>query len=314
MNIVSYGKVHALGHRDLDGLLNGPVTVQEKYDGSQMSWAWDHDGHLHVRSRSRVQYGPGFDIDSDTDALFRPAVAHLLDGTLPTSKVEGLVFRGEAIVTPKHNTITYSRCPDGGIVLFDVELPDNGGMRPDWVDAYAGLMGLEVVRTLREDMDGATLQMEHLDEFLAEDSSLGGTKIEGVVIKNYGKTEPRSGRPFLAGKYVSERFKETHKRQWKGDNPGQGDVLGSLVVALNTEARWEKAVQHLAEQGVLVGTPQDIGALMKEVKADVLAEESEWIKEKLFEWAVGRITRQVGGGLPEWYKRRLAVDQFGGEA
>ena len=33
-----YGKIFALGHRAAEGLLERAVTVEEKVDGSQVSW------------------------------------------------------------------------------------------------------------------------------------------------------------------------------------------------------------------------------------------------------------------------------------
>jgi len=66
----------------------------------------------------------------------------------------------------------------------------------------------------------------------------------------------------------------------------------------------------LQDEGRLQSAPQDIGPLMKEVQADILKEETDWIKEKLFEKEQRGILRGVTAGLPEWYKDKLARSQF----
>jgi hypothetical protein len=87
-------------------------------------------------------------------------------------------------------------------------------------------------------------------------------------------------------------------------------TLQTLIQAHRTPARWNKAVQHLREEGKLTQTPKDIGPLIKEVQRDVFAECTEDIKEALFKWAQGQISRGVIAGLPEFYKQELARSQF----
>ena len=61
-------------------------------------------------------------------------------------------------------------------------------------------------------------------------------------------------------------------------------------------------------------SPKDIGALMKEIHKDLLAEEEDKIKDVLFKWAWPKIARGVAAGVPQWYKEKLAAKQFeGGE-
>ncbi|HEX9762082.1 MAG TPA: RNA ligase family protein [Acidimicrobiia bacterium] len=297
IEIPPYGKVLNLGHRDLHGILDDPVIVQEKYDGSQISWAWDKHGELWATSKGKLQHGGG----AVPDKMFLPAIEHLR--SLPAGLIEGpLIFRGETVSSARHNTIEYGRVPAGHIVLFDVEDPGHSEYWLMAVQELSDIFGVEPAATL---LPRGPLTLEECDRLLDTESSLGGTLIEGFVIKNYHKTNQRSGRPFLVGKFVSDRFKEVHKRSWKARHPSQGDIIERLAAALNTEARWEKAVQHLAEDGVLEESPRDIGALIREVQTDTMAEEADWISGKLIEWASDRIRRSLARGLPEWYKRRL---------
>jgi len=112
------------------------------------------------------------------------------------------------------------------------------------------------------------------------------------------------------GKFVSEKFKEVHAGEWRAANPSKGDILDNFIAQYKTPARWQKAVQHLQERGELQNAPQDIGKLIKEAQADLIAECKDEIAAKLFEWAISKIQRGIVGGLAEWYKESLMEQQF----
>lgn len=112
------------------------------------------------------------------------------------------------------------------------------------------------------------------------------------------------------GKFVSESFKEIHAGEWRKENPTPSDIVDQIAADLKTPARWNKAIQHLAETGKLEGSPRDIGALIKEVPADIEKECVDEIKERLFRFAWPHIRRRVTAGLPEWYKDQLLRRQF----
>ena len=114
----------------------------------------------------------------------------------------------------------------------------------------------------------------------------------------------------LMGKFVSERFKEVHKGEWRKENPTSKDIIDQLVKAYRSPARWQKAVQHLREAGRLEGSPRDIGALIKEVPMDIEKECMEEIKELLWAWAWPKVRRGITAGLAEWYKEELLAEQF----
>jgi hypothetical protein len=115
------------------------------------------------------------------------------------------------------------------------------------------------------------------------------------------------------GKYVSEHFKEVHNKEWKLNNPGRQDIMQMLIGRYKSEARWEKAVFRLRDEGVLQNAPQDIGPLIKTVAPDVAAECKEEIMEELWKYFWPQVSRALTAGLPEWYKQRLVHQQFEGE-
>lgn len=296
--IPSYPKVYALGHPALEGLLDGPVVVQEKVDGSQFSFGtYERLGPVvQMRSKGAVVY-PETD-----DKLFRPA-ADTVTGLLENLLIDH-TYRGEVIAKPKHNTLTYSRVPKGNVILFDVERPDGTFFNIDELPSEALRLGLEAVPSFEvEALDGTAVA-----NLLQRTSVLGGSLIEGVVVKNHHRWG-KDGK-FLAGKYVSEAFKETHKKAWSGENPKGQDVIETLIHELASPARYVKAVQHLRERGELEGDPRDIGKLLNEAKSDIASEEKEYIAEKLLQWAMPKVLRGAVGGLPQWYKEQLLERQF----
>ena len=114
----------------------------------------------------------------------------------------------------------------------------------------------------------------------------------------------------VMAKYVREEYKEVHRKLWKADNPSSKDILQRITESFGTEARWQKAVIHLRERGVLEGSPKDIGALLREVPDDVLKECEQEIRDRLFAYAWPHIRRGVTSGLPQWYKDELAKQAF----
>jgi hypothetical protein len=300
--IPSYPKVYNLGHPALDQLLDGEVVVQEKVDGSQFSFGMI-DGELCMRSKGAIIYR-----DNVPD-LFRPAVETAIMLHEQAQLVEGWIYRGEAVCRPKHNSICYGRTPRGGLVLYDIDMGlEERISKPEVLAHAAHALGLEVVPTI---FTGRVIDRPHLDSLLDRESFLGGAKIEGVVIKNYQRFNHIDGKQ-LMGKLVSEAFKELHEKDWGPRNPSKSDVVQGLIEKYRHVRRWEKAVERLRDNGQLEDSPRDIGLLMKEVPADIRAEEEEAIKEALFKHFWPQIERGVRGGLPEWYKAQLVEKQFAG--
>lgn len=97
--------------------------------------------------------------------------------------------------------------------------------------------------------------------------------------------------------------------KWSAEKQPRREFVEGLIETLRTDARWEKAVQHLRDDCKLWNAPQDIPALLEEVQADILREEGEQIKEELFEHFKKDIMRGVIRGLPQWYKAKLASEQ-----
>ena len=289
MQIPSYPQVYAMGHIAIEGILEDPVIVQEKIDGSQFQFMVK-DGEYYCKSKGKDQSPP------TTDKMFLAAV----NNTINLPLTEGYIYRGEFLGIPHHNALSYSRVPKHNVILFDIDLGNNYYFPYEAVKEEANRIGLELVPLLYQ---GSITNIDLLLDLLNRESCLGGTTIEGFVVKNYSRFG--KDKNVLMGKYVRKDFKEKNIDAERKFNPRNVDILDFLVKVYKTEARWQKAVQHLRESGTLEGSPRDIGPLMKEVAADVEREYTEEIKEQLFKWAWRKIERGITRGLPEWYKLKL---------
>jgi hypothetical protein len=107
----------------------------------------------------------------------------------------------------------------------------------------------------------------------------------------------------LFTKYVREEYKERHATDWKAKSPKI--ALLEYFKGFCTEARWNKAIQHFKEQGILDNEPKDIGPLIKEIQADIKDEEKENIKNYLYQQFEGDILKASIKGFPQWYKDKL---------
>ena len=296
----SYPQVFNMGHRYVKDLLTSPVLVEEKIDGSQFSFGvFEIDGERVVRVRSK-----GAEMIPDApEKMFLRGVEWVRANA--DRLTVGWTYRGEFLAKPKHNALAYDRIPREHIILFDINAAQEDYLPWEAKAQEADRLGLEVVPVLHQ---GMVSSLEEFRALLSRESVLGGQKIEGVVVKNYALFG--QDKKVLMGKFVSEAFKEVHAREWKAGNPGSADIVQRLVEMYHGPARWQKALIHLRERGLIEDWPRDIGLLMKEVWPDIVKEEEADMKARLFEWAQDKVRRGVTAGLPEWYKEELLKRQF----
>jgi hypothetical protein len=291
-NITSYGKIHNLGGRATALLFHGPVVIEEKVDGSQLSFGV-FSGKIVIRSKNQVLTPGAQSMFAEAERSIAER-AHLLR--------PGLTYRGEYLRKPRHNVLTYGRVPKGHVVIF--EAMGTNFAPPARRAKLAADADFESVPVLYEGEIGSANELER---FLDRESFLGG-KIEGVVIKNYAFSSENGYGP-LMGKYVSSAFRELNKTSPARKVPGK-EIRDELAVRFCTEARWQKAVQRLRESGELQGETRDIGALIRTVSQDLEEECADEIMDALYQWARKRVLASATRGLADWYREQLAKAQF----
>jgi len=296
-------------------LLSFPHIVEEKVDGSQFSFGKfiEPGGIMHSDTYILRVRSKGVEMNPDApEKMFQRAVDSVVsrfDLLHP-----GWTYRCEYLARPNHNTLGYDRVPDGYLIGFDVSTGAE-----EWLDPIEKLrefnrIGLECVPLLaRGGGDTTAITLDDLRTIITNTKPhLGGPMIEGIVVKPFrvglfgedGKT--------LMGKFVSERFKESHGQVWKDKNPTSGDIIQRLTSTYRVEPRWYKAIQHLREAGELEDSPRDIGKLLVEIERDFGQECKEEVMRSLWKWAYPHVARGIKAGFvgvcPScvyWHKYRV---------
>jgi hypothetical protein len=302
--IKAFPKIFAIGTDYIKDIFKDEVEITEKVDGSQFCFA-DHSGTLYMRSKGKQQFAEAY------DKMFKEAVSYALELYRNNTLPRDLVFYCEYLKTPKHNCLSYELIPKNHLMLFAIS--DIYGSKffdystiVQWANEldidYAKKFPITQINTIND-----------LIDLLEHESYLGKTKIEGIVVKNYNRPFLLGGQPIplMAGKFVSESFKEVNRSNFKKEHLTTGRWQ-LFIDSYRTEARWHKAIQHLAEQDKISFEPKDIGLLIKEIQSDIIEEEKETIKEFLWKEFGSDLIRRSTAGFAEFYKEYLANRSFDG--
>ncbi len=300
--IASYPKVMNFGNSGTENALVGTLIIQEKIDGSQFRWGFDNDGNFVMGSHHCEMFYPV------KNQLFDEAVKHIYCDK--TTELQNMFFFAECLAKNKHNTLTYERIPTNHLVLFDV-LRNGRWVPTSELTHWANFWGIDVIPELYCGTVGNSVEgIKSLSKFLDIPSYLGGTKVEGVVVKNYGQYIQIGTQIWpIFTKYVNPEFREKNL----DEHHNREGSLEFYIDSFRSEARWQKAVQHLEEQGLLTHSVKDIGNVIMEVKRDIMEEEVENIKEHMQKWICERIVRRAHAGLPEWYKDKIIKEMYHAE-
>lgn len=309
-----YPKVRTVGHRDINMLLVGTVSVQEKVDGSNFSFGKAADGKPFAWSREQV-----LDIsEPDRCGMFAPGVRHvvsILDQVQP-----GWIFRCEYLQRPKHNVLAYSRVPRNHLVLFETERVNgdyyaNRGECHTEMRGFAEMFDIDVVPLFHfgpltlDDLSRSNPDSLR-NQWFARESFLGGPRIEGVVIKNFYQTDTRSGATYLVGKVVQDSFKEQHQHQVKSE---KADPIEEIGRRYGVPARWRKAVQYLRDNQLLSYEMEDVPKLLSRVRKDIEEECEQEIKDALWKLYRKNVLGNTTKGLAQWYQQQLEHPITAGE-
>ena len=299
--IPCFPKIFAIGSKQTQGLFDGEIEITEKVDGSMIGFG-NINGELIIRSKGQRIY------PETVDKMFKAGVEVIQNLFNERMLREGFIFYGEYLRANKHNVLVYDRAPRDHIALFGV-LGHQGVFEPyNGINAFADIMGLDVVPLLYKGHYPLQKDGENslIADLMKKESFLGKSKIEGIVIKNYAKDLLIGNQviPILMGKYVSEEFKEVHNKNWKSENTGKGKWEVYKSQFCNT-ARWHKAIHFLRDAQQLEYDPRDIGKLLRRINEDIEEEEKENIKEWLWNNYGKEVLREAGKGFPMFYKNYL---------
>lgn len=301
--IPAFPKIFQLGDLRCKNIFDHEIEVTEKLDGSQFSF-----GLINNKLQFRSKGSANEFVDLGMFGLIVDYVKSLNEKRLLTPDT---TFHGEYLKSPTHNTLSYDQVPKNNFALFGArDMLTGFPLAYERLVEYADRFNCDIVPLLFKDtMTHADVELK-LMPLLFKMSYLGGPNMEGFVVKNYRIQSEYGGKemPLLAGKYVSEAFKEKHSAN--PEYTGQNMKLMRIGDQLKTPARWIKAIHKARDEGTLTNSVKDIGPLMKYINEDLIDEEQEWIKEQLWVAFNKEVRKFAHGGFPEYYKRYLVEDNF----
>jgi len=249
-----YPSIETLEKKNLVAHSNDKYYIEEKIDGSQLGFMLNNN-ELCIFNRKKVLTEPSGIYDKQL--LMLPLIKDKLENDL--------IYFGEAINSLKTNVVVYQRIPKFYFILYDIySLIDKRWFTYCEKKNCADKIGLECVPLLYEEINDANADAnsayDKCLEFIKKiengelESYLGGVP-EGVVIK-------RSGAKF---KMVSNQFKERHVKKQKKIVWLISDFLKYVGEQFNTEARFQKAYQHLREDGIQITLINIVNELDKDL-------------------------------------------------
>jgi hypothetical protein len=304
-----YPKILSLGHELVAEIFDNPVELTEKIDGSQC----------------RVHLAEGFCGCGSKNAgiadqkTFR--IAHEQTDRMYEEKMwegwgEDVTLFCEFLSKEKHNVLKYDRVPYNNLYLFGAIIDDTH-VTTEKLEALARDLHIEPPSVLASKKE--IKSQDELEEYLTITSVLGGTILEGIVIKNYHQSYPpllTSTQAFfgypLAGKIVRNDFKERLDKEWKVKKIKES-AIERVTAEFLTEARFNKSIQHLQDEGKLTSEMKDMKVLLPEFWNDLMDEEKdEIIKIAMSDfWKI--LKKRCDSYVVNNYKEHLIKKQFNNE-
>lgn len=219
------------------------ITIEEKIDGANFRFNIGVDGTITYGSRTRELIVGG---DDDTGWANFTRIIEYLDKTLagkPIDAFTNLTFHGEAMI--KH-TINYDWEKHPPFIGFDVY---HEGLQKYMSDEAKRIafyaLGLKCIA--KTDTMTAKEARAFLKEPVFGDSAYGHTKVEGYVLKNYGKG--------IFTKVVQKEFQEKNKEIFGKHKREANDDSERVAIIYCTNARIHKMIAKLTiEQGMPLAT------------------------------------------------------------
>lgn len=261
----NYGKIHRLGKEEVEGILVGRCSIQEKIDGANVQ-IWQESGQIMLGSRNReLRADEGFN-------GFREYVENHAGIKQYLTLYPYDRLYGEWLV---RHTIAYKETAYRKFYLFDIFGELEEFMPSEEVAAIGARFGIETVPMT------AVLESPSVEEIMVHvGKSQFGDRGEGVVIKNL---EFRNGFGDLCfAKIVTEAFKEDNAVAFGGNNKFS-DTYNEMYVVNKymTLPRIQKIINKVQAQIDEKLDMKHIPRITHTAYHDMLTEEIWEIQEKV---------------------------------
>ena len=305
--MLKYPKVLSLGQPLIVEIFDDPVEISEKLDGSQVRINLTE---FHVQCGSK-------NVDIADNKMF--AIAHEQANRIWQNNVwqafgSDITLFCEFLNKEKHNVLVYDHVCHNNLYLFG-GMCNNRHLQTQELIELANALDIEPPNILASEIK--IDNQDDLNEYLKIQSVLGGTILEGIVIKNYHNTYPAllaSTQAFfsypLAGKLVRDDFKERLNKEW-GIKKKKELPLNRVTTEFLTEARFHKSVQHLRDQNLITYEMNNLKNIIPEFYNDLLDEERDAIMEIAMVDFWRQLKRKCDNYVVQEWKRYLLDKQFG---
>lgn len=287
---------------DPDGISNYRWFIEEKVDGSQLSFQRRGDA-VEFRNRSKVI--PVEALDNWCYANAARAIARLVDRLNPA-----YTYHGEAVCKRRHNVVAYASTPLKFWICYGIYDGERHLDRTE-MEAECARLGLECVRVLYAnenpaDRDPTPKVLEIVEQIEAGEveSCLGGNVIEGVVVKHSAAWHARSkAYKHIQFKHVTSTFKERHGERRPPLAGYDAESLMAYLARLGNgfalPAVYQKAVQHIREDPS-GKTTISVASVKREVERDIQKENGRDIAEAIVEAFMPVVMHHATAGVPRW--------------
>lgn len=288
-----YQHVERLGHKEVEGLLDGRVVVQEKIDGANATVA-KVDGKLVIASRNQA-----LSVDGDPATGFRGLVQYVLERPVFREFDEDWIIRGEWLV---QHSLPYAKETMGHFYVFDVQRRDGSYVPAASYEPALVVAGIRFVPTIAE-LDSPTV--DQLVEYVNGPSQFGAAHREGIVVKRYDFVN-QYGRTQW-GKMIHADFKVKNSLHFHAP---KGDPAELRFVSLRLRAELvEKTIHKIAADRQEDSTVRHMAAVLGRVWYDLFTEELwDFVKKE----RVGVFDFNAARKLVEQKTRDLALAYYNG--
>ena len=289
--------------KNLSNVDNNRIIIQEKVDGSQLTITRQGDRLIYFNKNKQI-IGQG-----------KPWLNSyiLLNNKVDLFK-KGLFYHGEAmksIHSAKLN-IRYEREPRYFWIVYEIVRADHTTLSPEEMEEVLKETGIETVPIFYDNKyelcDNYIDKAKDIINDIENDkirSCLGNVPPEGVVLKVLNRNRGKDKVSTTRYKFVRKAFSETNKsKKKKLPTLSQEEIINGIGEIYNTEARKQKAVQHLEEQGKWKVNPkQNIGLMVNELDNDLLKECEQDIKDLLFVRFWSQISKAARGDIASFVNK-----------
>lgn len=302
-----YPKVLSLGQPLIDEIFDDPVEITEKVDGSQC--------RIHLTEEIAQCGSKNVGIaDQKMFEIAHDQAVRMWNDDVWRKLGDDITLFTEFLNKEKHNVLIYSRVPRNNLYLFGAIIDDKH-IRTEELFKLANILDIEPPHIIASDI--TISNKDDLNEYLKTPSILGNTVLEGIVIKNYNRSYPAllaSTQAFfgypLVGKIVRDDFKERLNKEWSGKKQREAP-LTKVVAEFLTEARFNKAIQHLVDDGKITYEMNNLKDIIPEFYNDLLDEEKDAIIAVVMESFWKPLKRKCDNFAVQRWKEYLVEKQFG---